>query len=66
MAIRYVTKEQFDLIAKIAEDAEKPWFALALRTMFATGCRPSEVVGHPGAGPFPSKPYRKPHRVARG
>lgn len=45
-AVRYVTKEQFDSILDIAGKSQlSPWARLTLRVLWATGCRPSEIVG---------------------
>ena len=51
-SIRFVTPEEFETIAHIVEGATPAtfpaWFGLVLRTLFATGCRPAEVVGTTG------------------
>jgi integrase len=44
--IRFVTPDDFASIVTIAENGRySPWLAPVLRTIFATGCRPAEVVG---------------------
>lgn len=72
-AVRFVTKEQFDTILDILSKSRySPWFPLVLRTLWATGCRPAEVVGskfspgreeEEGLGPRISR--RKPHHGLR-
>ncbi|MFA5860456.1 MAG: site-specific integrase [Candidatus Thermoplasmatota archaeon] len=48
-AIRYVTPEDFDLVLSTVSSRGFPsWFSLALRILFATGCRAAEVVGSKG------------------
>lgn len=71
--LRYATPEDFDLIMDtVKRRVFKPWFALVLRTLWATGCRPAELVGSKGrAGREEEEggPYRisrmKPHHGLR-
>lgn len=49
--VEYVTKDEFERILKLVEqdpDAYPPTFGLLLRTFWATGCRPAELVGRRG------------------
>jgi len=62
--VRFVTPEEFDDLLSIvnahvgrtvhagvvrgSRGPIEPWLPLALRTLFATGCRPSEIMGTPG------------------
>lgn len=45
-AVRFVTPEEFDTIMQIVAKGEfSPWFPRVLRTLWATGGRPAEMVG---------------------
>lgn len=84
--VRFVTPEQFDEILKVVRAPPKPkrsfgmqadfrwWFPLVLRTLFASGCRPSEIVGRNGrqgrteeeGHVGPPVTFTKPHHGIRG
>lgn len=51
-AVRFVTPEEFASVLDVVNAATPrdfpPWFPLVLRALFATGCRPAEIVGTSG------------------
>ena len=77
--VRFVTPEEFEEIVRTVEknvgriirDVKpgtrgpiEPWFPRVLRVLFATGCRPAEVMGTPGRTAKTIQPGRKvPSRV---
>lgn len=55
--MRYCTPAQYATIRDVAEEHSPEWLRVALDILFATGARPSEVVGCKGRGVDGSKPH---------